>query len=183
MVYSAVQLLRAHGMSATGVREVIAHSGAPRGSFQHYFPDGKDQLVGEALDWAGQFAAGRVEQYVAGARTPTPGGLFTDMVEQWKRDLRADFRRGCPVVATAADVAGTDSPVTEHLMRALDLWQQAIVDALVGMGVARRRARTQATVMLSALEGAIALARIRRDVAPLNAVAAELRPVLDGALR
>ncbi|WP_414640041.1 hypothetical protein [Amycolatopsis sp.] len=36
--------------------------------------------------------------------------------------------------------------------------------------------------MLSALEGAIVLARAHQDVAPLDTVVAELRPVLDGAV-
>jgi hypothetical protein len=35
--------------------------------------------------------------------------------------------------------------------------------------------------MLSALEGAIALARIQQDLRPLTVVAAELRPILDAA--
>ncbi|MEV4018813.1 hypothetical protein AB0J35_50805 [Nonomuraea angiospora] len=40
-------------MTGTGIRDVIEYAGAPQGSFQHYFPGGKDQLVGEALLWAG----------------------------------------------------------------------------------------------------------------------------------
>ncbi|HET6707200.1 MAG TPA: TetR/AcrR family transcriptional regulator, partial [Amycolatopsis sp.] len=39
-----------------------------------------------------------------------------------------------------------------------------------------------AVLMLSALEGAIVLARAHQDVAPLDTVVAELRPVLDGAV-
>jgi AcrR family transcriptional regulator len=180
MVYSAAQLLRTQGMSATGVRDVIDHSATPRGSFQHYFPGGKDQLVGEALVWSGNFAAERVEHYVATARKPTPAGLFARMVEQWKRDLADDFERGCPVVATAADIAGSDSPVTVPLTSATERWERAIVDALVTMQVPKQRAKSLATLMLSALEGAIVLARIRRDVAPLSTVLSELRPVLGG---
>ena len=183
MVYSAVQLLRAQGMSATGVRDVIEHSATPRGSFQHYFPGGKDQLVGEALQWSGNFAAERVEQYVATARRPTPGGLFARMVDHWKRDLTENYERGCPVVATAADIAGSDSPVTDPLVSATERWERAIVDALVAMDVPRARARSLATLMLSTLEGAIVLARIRRDATPLATVVSELRPLLDGQQR
>ena len=57
MVYSAVQLVRARGATGTGVRDVVEHAKAPRGSFQHYFPGGKDQLVSEAVLWAADFAA------------------------------------------------------------------------------------------------------------------------------
>jgi hypothetical protein len=34
------------------VREVVAHSGGPRGSLGRYFPGGKTQLMGEAIDVA-----------------------------------------------------------------------------------------------------------------------------------
>ena len=60
MVYHAAQLIRMQGVSGTGLREVVDRAQAPRGSLQHYFPGGKEQLVDEALAWAGNFAAGQV---------------------------------------------------------------------------------------------------------------------------
>lgn len=180
MVYSAAQLIREHGVTATGVREVVDHARAPRGSFQHYFPGGKDQLVGEALIWAGDFAADRVVAYGRQARNPSPSGLFAHLVAQWKREfLERGFDRGCPVMAASADLAGGDSAVNEQVRAASARWAQAIVDELARMGVPRRRAGRLATLMLSTLEGAIMLARVRQDVAVLTAVVADLAPALD----
>jgi hypothetical protein len=51
------------------------------------------------------------------------------------------------------------------------------------MGIPARRGRRLATLMLAALEGAIQLARVQRDVRPLTTVAAELGPLLDEAHR
>jgi len=182
MVYSAAQLVRERGVCATGVRDVVDRAAAPRGSFQHYFPGGKDQLVSEALLWSGEFAAQWVASYVDGARRPTPSGLFTHMVSQWKREFSTrGFERGCPVNAAAADLAGGDSPVNDPLREALTGWEEAIVAALVRMGIPIRRARRLATLMLSSLEGAIMLSRVHRDVRPLTTVAAELGPLLDQA--
>jgi AcrR family transcriptional regulator len=182
MVYSATQLVRAKGPAATGVRDVVEHAHAPRGSFQHYFPGGKDQLVGEALLWSGDFAARRVATYPRTTGKPTPGGLFAHLVKQWKDEFTTrGYERGCPIMATTADVAGGDSAVNEQLRAALDQWERAVADELARMAVPRRRARRLATLMISALEGAIMSARVRRDVAPLTAVAAELSPVLNAA--
>jgi AcrR family transcriptional regulator len=80
MVYSAAQLVRTRGVTATGVRDVIEHAGAPRGSFQHYFPGGKVQLMSEAVLWAGDFAARWVASYPQTTRKPSPAGLFAHMV-------------------------------------------------------------------------------------------------------
>ena len=66
VVITAVHHLRARGVTGTGLRPLVADAGAPWGSFAHYFPGGKDQVVCEALDWAGAFA--RFQQ----ARQPNP---------------------------------------------------------------------------------------------------------------
>jgi AcrR family transcriptional regulator len=178
MVYSAAQLVRSRGVATTGVRDVVAHADAPRGSFQHYFPGGKDQLVAEALVWSGDFAA----QWVASYSTddPTPSGLFAHVARQWREDLTAGrYERGCPMMATAAEMAGGESSLNEPLRTAAARWEQAVVDELVRMNVPPERARGLATLMISALEGAIMLARIRRDVGQLDTVVSELSPLLD----
>src|SRR5689334_18517055 len=98
MVYETAQQLRRAGVTATGLRQVVAGAEAPRGSLQHYFPGGKDQLVAEALDWSGAWAADRVRLHVAAMRRPSPSRLFTAVVDDWSADLSVrDFERGCPV--------------------------------------------------------------------------------------
>ncbi len=183
MVYGAAQLVRERGVTGTGVRDVVDRAGAPRGSFQHYFPGGKDQLIGEALLWSGGYAADWVARYAQTARQPTPAGLFAHLVSPWTAEFRSrGYARGCPVQASAADLAAGDSPVNAPLRAAYDTWEQAVAAELGRQGVPRSRAARLATVMLSALEGAIMAARIRRDVRPLTAVVSELGPLLDTAL-
>jgi len=180
MVYSAVQLVRERGASATGVRDVVEHAKAPRGSFQHYFPGGKDQLVGEAVLWAADFAAERVRAYRRTARNPTPSGLFAHMAKQWKQDFaERGYARGCPLMAAAADLVGVGSAVTDTLREGVARWEKAVAEELTAMNVPPRKAKRLATLMLSTLEGAIMWARLRGDLGPLSTVAAELAPLLD----
>ena len=111
IVYTTVQHLRRHGVATTGLRGVVADASAPWGSLRHYFPGGKDQLVTEAMAWAGSFAAARVEQYLHEAVEPTPSGLFADLVLDWVRDLeRRDYARGCPVAAAIVDSSDIIEP-------------------------------------------------------------------------
>jgi AcrR family transcriptional regulator len=180
MVYSAAQLVRMRGVTATGVRDVAEHARAPRGSFQHYFPGGKDQLVSEAVLWAADFAAQWAASYPRTTREPSLAGLFAHMVRQWKDEFSTrGYERGCPVMAATADLAGTASAVNEPLRAALDRWDQAVTSELVRMGVPRGRAGRLATLMIGTLEGAIMVARVRRDLEPLNTAVAELSPLLD----
>lgn len=179
MVYSAAQLVRARGLAGTGVREIVEHAHAPRGSFQHYFPGGKDQLVGEALVWAGAFAAKWAARYPETTSRPTPSGLFAHMVEWWKDEFsNRGYERGCPVMASVADLGGTDTPLTGQIRAALNRWEQAVAEELVRMDIPVPRAHQLAILMISALEGAIMFARLHQDLTPLNTVVATLSPAL-----
>lgn len=178
IVYTAVQQLRAHGVEATGLRPLVAAAEAPWGSFAHYFPGGKEQVVCEALGWAGAFAATVVEDYARSARTPSARGLWHAIVGWWIADLRArDFALGCPVAAAIVDSAHGSDAIRAAASDALQVWRAPIRQALVDLGIGARDAGELATVMLAALEGAILLARVKRSVAPLQVTERRLLPL------
>lgn len=183
MVFSAAQLLRTQGVGGTGLRDVVAHANAPRGSLQHYFPGGKEQLVAEAVAWAGRYAARRVRRNAESLEDATPGNLFAAMVEPWRAEFADQgFGNGCPIVATVADSAALSEKLRESAAGAFAEWRKPLVEALEQMGVSPTRAASLAVLMISSLEGAIVLARAEHDVAPLDSVVEELRPLLDGAV-
>ncbi|MFE7856444.1 TetR/AcrR family transcriptional regulator [Streptomyces sp. NPDC057403] len=183
MVFSAAQLIRRDGVAATGMREVAAHAEAPRGSLQHYFPGGKEQLVNEAVSWAGRYAGRRVARFLAALDEPTPSGLFAGMVRQWTDEYASDgFAAGCPVAAATVDWAESVPSTREAVAAAFATWTTPVAQALVDMGVPEERAGALATLMISALEGAILIARAERDVRALTTVTRELGPLLDAAV-
>jgi len=69
MVRSAATLIRERGIHGTGLREVVAHSGGPRGSLGRFFPGGKTQLVTEAIDVALSEIFGDFERTLSEAET------------------------------------------------------------------------------------------------------------------
>ncbi|MFG3475746.1 TetR/AcrR family transcriptional regulator [Streptomyces sp. NPDC047980] len=181
MVFSAAQLIRRDGVTATGMRDVAAHAAAPRGSLQHYFPGGKEQLVNEAVAWAGRYAAGRVDRFLAGMAHPTPGGLFAAMVRQWTDEYeKHGFDTGCPVAAATVDCTASTESTRTAAADAFACWNRPLARALGTMGVPAGRTEALATLMIGALEGAILIARAERDVRALTCVARELGPLLDG---
>ncbi|SPT51016.1 TetR/AcrR family transcriptional regulator [Actinomadura madurae] len=184
MVFSAAQLIRRDGVTATGLRDVAAHAGAPRGSLQHYFPGGKEQLVNEAVEWAGRYASARVARFVTAMRRPTPGRLFAAMVRQWMEEFgRTGFDRGCPVAAATVDCAESVASTRAAAAAAFDTWRRPVARELTAMGVPSGKAPALATLMISSLEGAILLARAEQSVRPLRTVARELAPYLDSSVR
>ncbi|MBV9659716.1 MAG: helix-turn-helix transcriptional regulator [Acidimicrobiales bacterium] len=180
---AAAQLIRRKGVAGTGMREIVAEADAPRGSLQHYFPAGKEELVGEALAWMGGVAARRVRRHVARLESGPPSRLLSAIVEDWCRDLTTEqFAVGCPLVAAAADVSATSDGLREVICQAFASWQEPLGVGLAALGVDPARAEPLAVVVISCLEGAIILARVQRDLAPLEALNAELGPILDAAV-
>lgn len=184
MVFSAAQLMRRHGVVGTGLRAVLAHARAPRGSLGHYFPGGKEQLVNEAVAWGGRYAGRRVPRFMAAlGEHRTPSGLFRAMTAQWADEwASAGFQAGgCPVVAAAVDCADTAESTRAAVSAAFDAWRSPVAAALVEMGVPSARAGSLATLMVSAVEGAVLISRAERSPDALHAVARELGPLLDAA--
>ncbi|MBK8129269.1 MAG: TetR/AcrR family transcriptional regulator [bacterium] len=48
IIQSTCQLIEIQGYHATGIKQILAESEAPKGSLYYYFPDGKDELVGRS---------------------------------------------------------------------------------------------------------------------------------------
>jgi len=168
MVRSAATLIRERGIHGTGLREVVAHSGGPRGSLGRFFPGGKTQLVTEAIDAAIADVFGDLELRLGEAET-FPEAISV-IVTPWRRVLvDHDFALGCPLAATISDAADNESLrtlVSELLAR----WREPVANAYTRFGAPRAEAEAHATVLLAALEGALMLARAQRSIEPLDTV-------------
>jgi len=186
MVVSAALLIRERGAHATAISDVLEHSGAPRGSAYHYFPGGRTQLLCEAVDYAGEHVAAIIARAGGGLE------LLDTLIDKYRRQLLdSDYRAGCPVAAVSVE-AGFETgfetgkeqgrermaPVIERAVAVFDSWTDLIAQRFVADGVPRDRADELALLATTALEGAILLSRVRRDLKPLDVVHRQLRDTL-----
>jgi AcrR family transcriptional regulator len=180
MVQSAAALLGEHGLAGTSFREVLEHSGAPRGSIYHHFPAGKNQLTEEAVELAGTLGHLVITGSAPGA---DPVHALRAFIQAWQLGLESsDFRSGCPIVAVATE-AGPDEPqLTAAAATVFANWEQAIATMLGTAGLTPIRARRIATLTVAGVEGAVVLCRAERSTRPLLDVGAELEGLLTSAL-
>src|SRR5258707_2610653 len=132
MVSSAAMLIRERGIHGVGLREVVTHSGGPRGSLGRYFPGGKTQLVTEAIDDALTAVYRELDRTLAEAKT------FAEAIDMivvpWRRLLVGhDFALGCPLAATVVDAADNDD-LPNHVDEMLARWQAPVADVSVKFG-------------------------------------------------
>jgi AcrR family transcriptional regulator len=193
MVAGAADLMSRRGVNATSMREVVRHTGTPRGSIGHHFPRGKQQLIEDALVFAGKQVSGPLE-HLTQSRGAVAG--LRAFIALWRQTLeRTEFRAGCPVLAVAVEQyvndamekdGEPDEAAQQHL---LDLangvfadWQGIMFAALRREGVAPGRARRLAALVIASTEGTVAMCRAARSAQPLDDVRQELELVLSSAL-
>jgi TetR/AcrR family transcriptional repressor of lmrAB and yxaGH operons len=172
-IATAARLFHHQGYHGTGLAQVLAESGAPKGSFYFHFPGGKEQLAVEAVE----ASSATVEALIAAASERAHDA--PDVVRRAGRAIarwleKSNFEEGCAVTTLAAEAAGTSPPLREACESAYARWRWLFAKALRQRGVAAAPARELATLTVAAIEGATLIARIERRTEALNAVTAML---------
>ncbi len=180
MVASAALLIRERGAQSTAIADVLAHSGAPRGSAYHYFPPGgRTQLLSEAVDYVADYVASKL------AKAPSSLEMLDGLTRFYRKNLiETEYRAGCPVLAVAVESGepGSANPVIDRAAEAFTRWNDLIAQRLIADGITKDRAEDIAVTTTAALEGAIVLARAARDTEPLDIVHRQLRDLLEAEL-
>ena len=75
MLISAAEVMRERGAAGVTIDEVLARSGAPRGSVYYHFPEGRNQILAEALRWAGDTIADSIADAVPSTSSADSSGF------------------------------------------------------------------------------------------------------------
>jgi TetR/AcrR family transcriptional repressor of lmrAB and yxaGH operons len=177
MVVGAAKVISAGGVDAMSLRDLAVQAGVPLGSTYHHFPEGKAQLVDEAVRLVGD----QVTQLIEEARTHGTETVLQVFANRWRRVLESsEYAAGCPVAAAAV---ATDPRHHEVAREVFADWHTALSRGLRDAGVPARRAGRLARTVVAATEGAVQLARASRSSEPLDEVVAELSELVESARR
>lgn len=171
MLISAAEVLRERGAAGLTIDEVLTRSGAPRGSVYYHFPEGRNQILTEALQYAGESITEIIDEAAA------KGGIYLvrQFVEFWERLLvESDFTAGCPVVAAAIGSTEEEPALTTVAGSIFSHWRDALTRAFVIDGFEQTDAASLAIMCIASLEGAVVLCRPTRRADPLLDVAQQL---------
>ncbi len=176
------RLLRTKGYAATGVSAIVKETGVPKGSVYHHFPGGKEELAAASVERSGQGIVGALEQLAD--RTGGPVEAMRAFCDYYIAQLHeSDFRRGCPLATITLEVAADVDPVHEACAVAFDGIVDLFATRLRGAGLSRKRANESAELTVAAIEGALMLAKARRDTRAIEIVRDELSRTLKEQIR
>ena len=171
MLVSAAEVLRERGAAGVTIDEVLARSGAPRGSVYHHFPEGRSQLLREALEFAGYEISASLDEAAQESTTV----LLRRFVQLWENALlTSDYTAGCPVLAAAVGSGEDENQLTSVAAEIFGRWREAAKACYVRDGFEPADASALADTTLAAMEGAVVLCRSARSLQPLHNVTAQL---------
>ena len=167
-IEAAARLFRRRGYHGVGVAEIVAESAAPRGSFYHHFPGGKEELALHAVDAAGRFVARLIDEAFDGAPDREAGRRA--LGERLAGALEASgWVDGCPVTGIVSDAAGESDALRQAVADTFERWTARVAGHAARLGDGKREARRFAERLLVEMEGAWIVARVTRSRAPFEA--------------
>ncbi len=177
LIDATAALLRKQGFHGTGLAEIVQTSGAPRGSLYFYFPGGKEELACAALAESGAALRSLLGEVIDEAGDPA--SAVEAVCQHLGAALAAsDWEAGCPLATVALEASAASPLVRETCATHFAAWIELISAHLEKAGLAAAEAGALATFALASLEGALLLAKVQRDPAPLYTTGALLRRVL-----
>lgn len=178
---TTARLLQHRGYHGTSLNDILAESGAPRGSLYFHFPGGKDQLVLEATRSAVDETTALLQQTMATAESPAAGvRAFVESISALMDET--DYTFGCPVAPVILDATAGLQELADLCRAAFEAWIGILRESFVAAGIPAPRAEALALLTESSIEGLLLITRAYRDPGPVTEVAAELETIIKGAL-
>ncbi|MEO8344323.1 MAG: helix-turn-helix domain-containing protein [Betaproteobacteria bacterium] len=165
MIEATITLLRQAGYAAAGINEIVKASAAPKGSVYHYFPEGKKQIVGEALAIYSGRVVPLIDRTLGSARKPDEKirALFRMLAE---RIEQAEFRASCAAGTVSLDLDADLEAVRATITDAFAEWS-AVIASHFPIRDARRR-KSFASLVLTVIEGGYIRGRAEHSSAPFR---------------
>jgi TetR/AcrR family transcriptional regulator, transcriptional repressor for nem operon len=184
IIRKAAPIFNQRGYDGAALSDLMKATGLEKGGIYRHF-DSKEQLAAEAFDYAWRET---LDARIRGLDT------ISNSVDRLKQlvsnfvERRGTIPGGCPLLNTAVDTDDGNSVLRERARKALRSWRSYIF-SVISAGIKAREirpkadARKVATLIISALEGAIMLYRLERTEESLRDVQAYLDRYLETEVR
>jgi TetR/AcrR family transcriptional repressor of lmrAB and yxaGH operons len=163
LLEAAIFLMRQSGLSGAGINQLVARSGAPKGSVYYHFPGGKQQITSEALTLYGERVAVAFDRVLASKRKAGDKirALFRFVADRFEEGA---FEQSCAAGAVTLDLDAEVVALRPTIAAVFESWQRVVANHLPIRS--RTRRESLAGLVLSTIEGAYIRGRAERSKKP-----------------
>ena len=168
LVAASIRLFQRQGYHGTGLEQLLRESEAPKGSFYHHFPDGKQELAAVAVEQAGA----EINEIIRGAidRRTAPDAVraVANAIAKWFEST--DFTAGCPITSVLLETVPSSARLHEVCRKVFEDWEAILEKHFQEQNLGEDSSRYAQTVV-AAIEGAWILSRAKGSIKPFENVA------------
>ncbi len=176
IVKSASRQFRARGLSEPGVARVMRASGLTVGGFYKHFRT-RDDLVVEAL---AESLRDMRERMLSRARQSSPEEAWKQFIRNYLSIEHCEHPDiGCPIAALAPEISRTKASVKTRIAGLLKQHRDQIMPIVPGNTMAEKQRNF--VVTMSAMAGAMAMARTMTDIGDKHRILNTVRDHLLGS--
>ena len=182
IIAAAAPIFNVKGFAGASIADILDATGLEKGGLYRHFA-GKDELAVAAFDYAIRILEAR--RSAAQVPTSTALGRLKAYVDTVAASIDSPpLTGGCPILNTAIDADDTHPELRKRAALAMREWQARVMEAVndgVASGELRPTADAVATasILTSALEGAIMVTALLREPAHMKRVASHLHAFLE----
>lgn len=173
IVELAAPVFNRRGYVGASMRDLIDATGLEKGGIYNHFGS-KEELALEAYDFAMSRVTGAIQRSQEGVSDPV------ERLQRMIRSFAAGVRQpvidgGCPIMNTAIEADDTHPELRDRARHSMTLWHR-LIGRIVKDGIADRTLSPStdpyrlASLITSALEGALMLSRLYEDPAHMDHV-------------
>lgn len=176
LIIAMTDALQRRGLHGSGLTELLAAAGAPKGVLYHHFPGGKTELAVAAVEATVARLCVTLDERMASG---DPAAALMAWVNGAQKRLAASgYEKGCPLATIALETTQDDVEIRAALGKGFAEIRTRIALALARAGYEARSAASLAALMVAAYEGGLLQARAAGTPEPMNLVSEALLSLL-----
>lgn len=177
-IETASKLFEVKGYHATGLNEILAESGAPKGSLYYHFPKGKEQLALEAINSAGEKIKINLLRNLESFKDPVEAIVHN--IESLATVIDNEQKtHDMTISLIAIETYSTSEILRKACEEVFDMLEGIYAEKLIEAGIDKAKAYELSSVIGSMTEGGITLSLTRKNGGPLRLIAKQMPKIIN----
>lgn len=178
LIQTASRLFELKGYYATGLNEILAESGAPKGSLYYHFPKGKEQLALESIKSEGEKIKSKVQSVLESIENPV------DAIVANIENIATVIDNEQRIKDMSVSVLALETYLTSEVLRnaceeIFTSLEKIYIEKLVKAGMNKDEAYKVGSIIAIMIEGGITYSLVKKSGKPLRLIAEQISKLIN----
>jgi TetR/AcrR family transcriptional repressor of lmrAB and yxaGH operons len=178
LIQTASRLFEIKGYYATGLNEILAESGAPKGSLYYHFPKGKEQLALESIISEGEKIKSKIQSSLDSIKNPVEAIVAN--IENVATVIDNEYKtKDMSIGLIALETYLTSEVLRGACEEVFTSLENIYTEKLIKAGMNKDDANKLGSVIATMIEGGITYSLVKKSGKPLRLIAEQISKLIN----